>query len=292
MAYYIIGTETKIKGTDVLYIINWSHKKNTRSFNRYVKFVHQIDGSWFIQETDFEDVDCEYHLDVLYVFVNVYLKQWLYIRRENVLLLKDDTSGSYENLQWLVDLVRSRGVGTPKIILFTPSVKLTSRTYRWFLAELDNHAFKDGERKLEKRMVDMFHSHGDEDSKLRVQQAFTKPGSHIRVVMATIALGMGIDIPDLRVVIHWGVERSPLAYWQEIGRAGRDGLPPVAIIYTKAVSGSGIWWTSLQMVAYGNPFLPISLVKVRHHVQRVAVSAAVIVRKSVIVEGLSALPMW
>ena len=156
-----------------------------------------------------------------------------------MLLLKDDTSGSYENLQWLVDLVRSRGVGTPKIILFTPSVKLTSRTYRWFLAELDNHAFMDGERKLEKRMVDMFHSHGDEDSKLRVQQAFTKPGSHIRVVMATIALGMGIDIPDLRVVIHWGVERSPLAYWQEIGRAWRDGLPAVPITYTKAVSGSG-----------------------------------------------------
>ena len=73
MAYYIIGTETKIKGTDVLNIINWSHKK-LREVSIDM-FVHQIDGSSFIQETDFEDVDCKYHLDVLYVFVNVYLKQ-------------------------------------------------------------------------------------------------------------------------------------------------------------------------------------------------------------------------
>lgn len=54
-------------------------------------------------------------------------------------------------------------------------------------------------------------------------------GEH-RVIVATNALGLGVDIPDIRVVIHAGPPRKLRDYAQESGRAGRDGLPSEAII--------------------------------------------------------------
>ena len=73
-----------------------------------------------------------------------------------------------------------------------------------------------------------YHAGLDAQHRQRVQEEFL--GGRIEVMVATIAFGMGIDKADIRTVIHTALPGSLEAYYQEIGRAGRDGNPSRAIL--------------------------------------------------------------
>ncbi len=76
--------------------------------------------------------------------------------------------------------------------------------------------------------ADAFHARLPIPTKKDVQARFL--GGDCRVVCATNAFGMGIDKPDIRLVVHFAIPGSLEAYVQEVGRAGRDGKPSRAVL--------------------------------------------------------------
>jgi ATP-dependent DNA helicase RecQ len=77
-----------------------------------------------------------------------------------------------------------------------------------------------------------YHAGLDSDERTRIQDAFM--AGRLSVVAATNAFGMGIDKEDVRGVVHFDIPKTVEAYYQEIGRAGRDGRPAeISLIYRR-----------------------------------------------------------
>lgn len=134
----------------------------------------------------------------------------------------------------LVKRLQQDGNNFPRTIIFCRRVDDCADLYRDTLGP--NFTEPPSSPDLPKfRRVDMFMSCTDEEVKDEIVAAFMKQ-SELRLVVATVAFGMGIDCCDVRQVVHYGAPSDVESYVQETGRAGRDSLPSLAVLVKKNVT--------------------------------------------------------
>ncbi len=133
-----------------------------------------------------------------------------------------------EQLKWFVEHVKSGRCG--KTIIYVQTVNTCSKIYHWMKDVLDGAAYE-GPQLRKNLIIGMVHASTPADAKAHIMEDFPKQNGILKILIATVAFGMGVNIPDVRQIIHWGLPDTTLLYWQELGRAGRDGEQAISICY-------------------------------------------------------------
>jgi ATP-dependent DNA helicase RecQ len=127
------------------------------------------------------------------------------------------------NIRYAISPKAGRTAQIADIVMTTPGAGIVYVQSRMGVEKLAEQLLKT------KRPVRAYHAGLDPEVRRRNQADFV--ASEDMVMVATIAFGMGIDKPDVRFVAHAGLPKSIESYYQETGRAGRDGDPAVAHMF-------------------------------------------------------------
>lgn len=137
-------------------------------------------------------------------------------------------------VQDLVDSLRDLRTCMPRIIIFCRRYLECAQKYQLFEHYLGKEFTEPPglTHNIAKcRLVDMYCKCTEPDVKEAIVSAFCAPNGNLRIVIAIIPFGMGLDCPDVCQVIHWGPSYDIESYVQETGREGRDGYLSCALLF-------------------------------------------------------------
>ena len=159
-------------------------------------------------------------------------------RPDIFLHFKHSTGMKYEEeLEWLVKHVAENGENSKKVIVYCQTINQVSNVFEHCVSTLGGRAWKEGaERTINSRLFGMYHGSVGSAMETEMLKRFTCPSSTVRVMICTIAFGMGVEVKDVDIIIHWGASKTILDYWQQVGRCARDGRPGEAFLYAYAKS--------------------------------------------------------
>ena len=112
-------------------------------------------------------------------------------------------------------------IGSESTIIYCPTQSLVEEVSEWLSNAFEN-------------VIQVQPYHGGLSATNRTDAHINFLTGKTTIIVATIAFGMGIDKPDTRRIIHWGPSKTVEEYYQQIGRAGRDGLESYCIMYCNA----------------------------------------------------------
>lgn len=136
---------------------------------------------------------------------------------------------------WLIDELKLKQEETTRTIIYCQTIKQCAMLYNIFKGLLGEHMFVGNKEDPKCVIVEMLHSCTPAANKDNILQSFQLKRGTIRVLIATIAFGMGVDCKAVHNIIHIGPPKSIEAYMQETGRAGRDGSPSMAYMLYKGI---------------------------------------------------------
>lgn len=133
-------------------------------------------------------------------------------------------------LKWIADMVSEKGEECPQTIVFCNTFNDISAVLSYLLLVLKEKAFKVTPDGKKVSFLGVYHAKTWETQKQSIEKDFKSDGVK-RVVIATCALGMGINFPKVRYVVQYGPPTSIVDLMQQAGRGGRDGGQAHCITY-------------------------------------------------------------
>lgn len=134
----------------------------------------------------------------------------------------------------IVCMLKKDGTQAKKVLVCCRYHKEVAGFYDLFKKHFGSH-FTSPPGFAKYRVVDMYTSVTVHSVKNQIVKSFCNPDDKLRVVVCTVAFGMGLDCPNVRQIIHWSLSTDLEGYIQETGNGGRDGKPCLAtIMYQRA----------------------------------------------------------
>ena len=141
-----------------------------------------------------------------------------------------------DDLQPLVNSLRAEHIQASRVIVYCRSLNTVADLYAHFLYTLGDASYypRGAEQISDNRLFGMYHANTPAHNKEVIHTSMQDPHGVVRIIFATVALGMGVNMVGVNTAIHYGAPSCIEDYFQESGRAGRSGEQAKSIVFWKA----------------------------------------------------------